>query len=418
LNPIRAVSSLIPEPGPRRPYALATFINTWGFGLVIVAMPLYFTRIVHLPAEQVGLGLTIAVTVGLVAGVPVGHLADRRGPLEVVRATLLVQCGTALAFLFIRDFPSFVIVTIADTLAVNALTSADGSLLRRVGGEDAPAFRASIYSITNLGLWLGTACCGIAIQIGTPTAYRVLLVIDALSFLVAYLILGRLQPYDPLPKPAAGPRWGVLADRPFVVYTALAGAMNLQVFVINLLLPLWVVDNTDAPRWCVAMLLLINTILVVLLQVRIGSRVQTIRQGGLAMRRAGVIFLFSCSVIGFAAGLPGWAALLLLVAGVCLHTFGELWHMAASFVLNLSLPPAHAQGQYEGFIGIGNGIGAAAAPVLFLGFVLGLGRPGLIGLGVYFALVGLLMPAVASWGERTRPVSPALADVKGTGEAE
>jgi len=136
------------------------------------------------------------------------------------------------------------------------------------------------------------------------------------------------------------------------------------------------------------------------------------------MRRAGVIFLFSCSAIGFAAGLPAWAALMVLVAGVCLHTFGELWHMAGAFALDFGLPPEHAQGQYVGFVGIGTGIAGAAAPALLLGFVLSLGRPGLLGLAAYFALAGLLMPAVARWGERTRPAAPNLAAVEGVGVAE
>jgi hypothetical protein len=68
LNPVRAVSSLIPEPGPMRTYALATIINMYGTGLLLVSMPLYFTRIVHLSAGQVGLGLTIAATITLLVG--------------------------------------------------------------------------------------------------------------------------------------------------------------------------------------------------------------------------------------------------------------------------------------------------------------------------------------------------------------
>lgn len=409
-NPVRAVSSLIPEPGPRRTYALANLINSFGFGLMIVSMPLYFSRIVHLTTGQIGLGLTIAVAVGMLAGVPIGDLADRRGPLQVAKAMLLVQCGTAVAFLFLRNFAGFAAVSTLDTLALTASMSASGALLRRVGGEDATGFRASTYALTSLGISLGTVCCGIAIQLGTPLAYHALIIADAATFLVAWVLMLRLPHYDPLPKPAKAPRWGAVVDRPFVAYTALAGAMQMQFFVITLLLPLWVADNTHAPRWCISLFLIINTILVVLLQVRVSNRVQTIRQGGIAMRRAGVIFLFSCSAIGFATGLPGWAALLVLIAAVCLHTFGELWHQAGTFALSFGLPPAHAQGQYEGLLGIGTGIGSAVAPALFLGPILGLGRPGLIGLGVYFALVGLLMTAVARWGERTRPASPQAAD--------
>jgi hypothetical protein len=222
---------------------------------------------------------------------------------------LLLQCGTALAFLFIRNFASFVAVAIADVLVTRAYLSANGPLLRRVAGDDAASSRASTHAIENLGFTLGIASCGIAIQIGTPTAYRALITIDALSFLGAWVVLRRLPHFDPLPKPTTALRWGVLADRPFVAYTALTAAMCVQFNVITLLLPLWVVDDTNAPRWCIPMSLVINTILVVLLQVRVGSNVKTIRQGGVAWRRAGVIFLFSCSALGLAAGLPGWAAL-------------------------------------------------------------------------------------------------------------
>ena len=71
---------LLPEPGARHVYAFVVLANTFGFGLVITSMVLYFTRVVHLSAVQVGLGMTIAGLVGLIAGVPIGDLADRHGP--------------------------------------------------------------------------------------------------------------------------------------------------------------------------------------------------------------------------------------------------------------------------------------------------------------------------------------------------
>lgn len=411
LNPVRAVSSLIPEPGPRRTFALATITNFFGTGLLLVSMPLYFTRIVHLSAGQVGLGLSVAAAVTLLAGIPIGDLADRRGPLEVTKAMLLVQCAAAVAFLFIRDFATFLAVATADALAMRAFISANGPLLRRVGGEDAAGFRGATHALENLGFTLGIASCSIAIQLGTATAYHALISVDALSFLGAWMILRRLPHYDPLRKPASAARWGVLRDRAFVAYAVLTAAFVLQFSVITLLLPLWVVDDTHAPRWSIAAALVINTILIVLLQVRVGGRVKTIQQGGSAWRRSGVVFLLSCSALGFAAGLPAWAALLLVVAGVCLHTIGEIWHTSAGFVLTYNLPPAHAQGQYSGLIGIAGGAGGAIAPALLLGLVLAHGRAGLIGLGAFFALAGLLMPAIARWAERTRPAEPDSGDL-------
>lgn len=188
--------------------------------------------------------------------------------------------------------------------------------------------------------------------------------------------------------------------------------MFMEYLVTVLLLPLWVVDHTHAPRWSVSLFLLINTILVVVFQVRVGSRVKTVRQGGTAMRRAGAVFLLSCSAMGLAAGLPGWAALLLLAAAVVVHTYGELWHSAATFALDFGLPPEHAQGQYQGLVGIGTGTGQAAAPVLLIGLCLSLGQAGWVGLGASFALVSLAAPALAAWGARTRSAQPARAPLE------
>lgn len=404
-NPVRVVSSLVPEPGPKRLYSLATLINTFGTGLLMVSLPLYFTRVAKLSTAQVGIGLTLAATVTLLAGLPLGELADRKGPLEVAKAMLLVQCAATVGFLFIHNFAAFAVVASVDMVAGRAIMTAEGALLRRVAEDNAAAYRSSTHAITNLGFSLGFIVCGVAIQLGTPKAYHALIIVDAVSFLATWLLLRGMPRYDPLPRPATASRWDAASDRPFLAYTVLAAAFSLQFNVITLLLPLWVVDHTNAPRWCIPLSLVVNTVLIVLFQMRLGGDVQTIRQGGAAWRWAGVAFLLSCSVLAFAAGVPGWAALLVVVAAVALHTVGEIWHMAGGFAIRMGLAPAHAQGQYDGFLGIIGGIGSAAAPVLLLGAVLGNGRPGLIGLGVFFAATSMMMPLVVRWGERTRPAT-------------
>jgi MFS family permease len=65
----------------------------FGTGLLLVNLPLYFARTAHLSTAQLGIGLTVAATVTLLAGLPLGELADRKGPLEVAKPMLLVQCA-------------------------------------------------------------------------------------------------------------------------------------------------------------------------------------------------------------------------------------------------------------------------------------------------------------------------------------
>jgi hypothetical protein len=396
-------TALLPEPGPRRVYGLATLVNTFGFGLVVTSLVLYFTRVVHLSNVQVGLGLTISGLIGLVAGVPVGSLADRPGPRAVVRVTFLVQFLSSLGYLFIRDFAVFVVVATVDMLAMNANQAADGALLRRVGGDDAAVFRSATHAITNVGISLGAVGCAIAVQIGTADAYRALIGVNALTFLGAWLVSAKLPKYEPLPVPDDGPRWGALADRAFVGYAAHNALMSMQYLILLVPLPLWIVDRTRAPGWSVGVLLLLNTFIVIAFQVRVGRNVTTLRQGGAAVRRAGLLFMLSCCAIGFTAALPGWAAVLLLAAAIAVLSAGELNHAAGTFTLDFGLAPAHAQGQYQGLAGLGLGAGGAAAPTLMIGLCLTFGTVGWVGLGAFFALLGLTAPAIARWGERTRP---------------
>jgi hypothetical protein len=78
------------------------------------------------------------------------------------------------------------------------------------------------------------------------------------------------------------------------------------------------------------------------------------------------------------------------------------------YALDFGLAPPHAQGQYQGLVGMGNFAGQALSPFILIGLVLSGGRLGFVLLGAWFALLGLTGPAVARWGERTRPAAPAV----------
>ncbi|MER5828330.1 hypothetical protein ABT086_40540 [Streptomyces mirabilis] len=73
-------SRLVPPAGPQRVLALAQLTNSVGDGAYYVTSALYFTHVVGLAPARVGLGLTVAWAVGSLVGVPLGRLADRRGP--------------------------------------------------------------------------------------------------------------------------------------------------------------------------------------------------------------------------------------------------------------------------------------------------------------------------------------------------
>jgi hypothetical protein len=405
LDPGRVLRSLVPSSRDQRVYLLAALINTYGTGLVVTAVTLFGIKVVHLTTARLGLAMTIGGLVSLAVVMPVGRLADRLGPRDVYRVALLVWGVAAAGYVFLaHSFVSFLVVTTVQALAISAVAPASVALLRRVGGSDATTFRSQVNAMLNMGLALGIATSGAALEVNTVTAYRVLMLGNAASCVIGAAVLAWLPRYEPLPGAREESPFAALRDRPFVAYTVLSGAMYMQYFVLLLLLPAWVVFHTSAPRWSVSAFMIINTVVVVLFQVRVGKRVQTLRESGAAFRRAGVIFLVSCSAMGLAAGLTAWAALLLLAAAVVVHTYGELWQSSAMFAMDFGLAPSHAQGQYQGLAGLGNRAGQALSPLILVGLVLTVGRAGLIGVGAWFALLGTAGPAIARWGERTRPV--------------
>ena len=415
------MSRVLPRDGPQRALIPATFVNFLGNGLFTTAAVLYFTLVVHLSAAQVGLGLTTAGLVGLTGGIPVGTLADRRGPRAITAITFAVQAASMTAFLAVHDVLAFTLVACVDRLAYSANNAARGGLIARVGGAQPAAFRFRLRAFSNAGVVFGTLGSGIAITIGTHAAYAALIGANALSDVVAALFILRIPSYPPIPRPprlrhkdkaeskgnGGGSRsFGVLTDRPFITFAAIDGAMGLQYQAISLLLPLWIAFHTRAPHWTVAAAAALNALVCVVLQTRVGRTVDSADAGGRAFRRAGLFFLVSCPVIALSANLPGDLAPLVVLAAICVHSLGEIWQSCANIALGFGLAPDHAQGQYQGALGLGFDAGQALAPVLLTTVVLGLGQGGWVLLGVFFAALGALGPAVTGWAQRTPPRVP------------
>lgn len=397
----------IPDTRSQRILALATFVNMVGSGVFMVSAALFFTRSVGLSVAQVGLGMGIAAVVGLFAGVPVGHVADRRGPREVYLLMLCLQGVAMAALIVVHSFWLFVAALCVGELARAAGAAARGPLVRAVGGTQLARYRAYLRSVANLAGSAAAVVAGFALQVDTRPAYLALIAGNAVSFVACAAIIAALPALPPVPAPAAASPWAVLRDRGYVAVTALDGIMSIHHQVLLFALPLWIVGYTDAPRWLIGTAALVNTALVVLLQVRASRGVEDSATAATVMRRSGVAFLVGMAAMAAAAGLPGRLAVAAIVAGICVHTVGELWHAAGSLELRFSLAPAHAQGQYSGLFGFGSGLANVVAPSVLALLCITWGVPGWLLLGGIFVAVGLVVPLVVRWAERTRPLAPA-----------
>jgi MFS family permease len=101
---------MLPRLSPTRRLVTAGLLMTAGSGAFAACSAIYFTRVGGLTLTEMGLGLTIACAIGMVVGVPLGHLADRRGPQRVAVLLVALNGVAAAGYLLVRGFPVFVLV--------------------------------------------------------------------------------------------------------------------------------------------------------------------------------------------------------------------------------------------------------------------------------------------------------------------
>lgn len=403
-------STLLPAPGAPRILAIATLVNTLGNGLFFTASALFLTRSVGLSVRQVGVGLTIAGLVGLLANVPAGRIAELAGPREV----LAIVTGLAAVFMagyaFVHTFPVFLVVACGELVATNASSAVrNGLIATAVAGEDRVHTRAYLRSITNLGIGIGSALAGVALHFDTRFAYLTLIYADALTFAASVVLIMRLPRVPRLPRTVGdGPRLVAIRDRPYLAIVALNSLLCIHNGLLEVAVPLWIVRHTSAPRVMVAAIFVLNTAMCVVFQVRVSRGIDDIKSSGRALRQCGALFFVSCALYGLAGGRSAAVAILLLVVAELVHVTGELLQAAGSWGYGYQLAPDQLQGQYQGLFSMSYGIANTLAPVIVTTIVIGGGLFGWLLIGAMFLVVGLAMGPLGRWAEANRPLVPVV----------
>ncbi|MFG2068967.1 MFS transporter [Micromonospora tulbaghiae] len=404
--------SPLPPPGPLRTLAYATLANTVGAGLWLAGGALYLTRDVGLSATSVGAGLTVAGLVGLSASVPLGGLADRWDPRTLRAALQVGQAVVALAYLMVGSFPAFLAVAVPEALLVAGNLAVRAALVAAVGGPDGRVHAfATLRAVANLGITVGTALAGIALAVDTHRAYQVLIVGNAATYLLSAALLLRLPPQPAAAGARRTPgtlrRGGPLRDGRFLAVSGASAVLSTHVTVLVLVVPLWTVNRAGAPPPVVSAVLLVNTVLTVLLAVRLSRGAERAAPAARKLRRAGLVLAAATPLYAVTGVLPVLPAVVLLLVATAVWTAGDLWHGAAGAGLAYGLAPPDAIGAYQGADGLLAGLAQALGRGLLTLLVLGGGPVGWLVLGGIFAAAGLAAPALARRAIADRPVPEA-----------
>ncbi|MEU2627504.1 MFS transporter [Kitasatospora sp. NPDC007106] len=408
----RASSRLLhPDPTVRR-LAAITLVNTLGNGLFMTLGALYFTRMLGLPAAQVGIGLTAAGLCGVLIGVPAGRAADRWGTKPVLLALVGAEAVGTACYPLVSGFTAFVLLACAVTATDRGTATVRNALYAEVLPPDRRvAGRAYLRVVTNVGIGVGTGIAALVLVADTRGAYTAAILADVATFVAVFAM------YALLPTPQAGPRGtadesaprtgSALRNLPYLVVAGLAGVLGLQFAMIEVGVPLWIVDHTEAPRVLVACTLVVNTILVVALQVRATRGTEEPTAAARIFRRGGVLVALSCAAFALAGGLPAWAAVLVLLAGASLQALGEVLGQAAGWALGYDLAEEGAHGEYQGVFNTGFSAAMMLGPVLITTAVIGHGTLGWAALAGLFAAASAAMVPAVGWALRRKAAAAA-----------
>jgi MFS family permease len=373
-------------------------IDSVGTGLFLAGSALFFTRVMGLSVGQVGLGLSLSGVTGFVCAVPLGRLADRFGSRRLLVLLYLWRGLGFVAYAFIHDFLAFVVIACLLGAAEWAVGPLVRALVATVEPDDGSPVRtmAAMNAVRNVGFTVGALLATAAIASQDPTAYRALVVADAVSFLLAAGLLARLPlTVGPRAVPRTAERSVRVRDPIFLLLTTSNGVLYLHTAVLSVGLPLWISTRTDAPATMVGAVIALNTVLAVVLGLRLSGGSDGVVPAASRQHWAGWCLAACCVLVAVTGSVPSAPASALLLAAAVALTLGEVFQSLGSWGLSYALSPEEQRNYYLTVWNLGDTGATIVGPAVLTAGVLQAGAHGWLVLAGVFALVGMAVPLLA-----------------------
>jgi len=395
---LRWISDLTPEPGEPRRLAVISLLQAFGAGMFGPTSVIFLAKVVGLSATQIGLGLSVAGAAGFLASFPMGHLADRLGVTRVMGWSYGLLALSFVAYAMTGGVLVFVVLACAITVLEGALGFLRGALIHRcfTGGQRVKV-RAQLRSVFNLGVAAGSMAGTVALAIGlNRTVFAVLMLSAAAMQAVCASLVVKVPLMDLSPSAKTQAPKAALRDRRFVLVALANAGLELSQVVLMVGIPIWILRESTAPPLMNAVILTINTVVVLLFQVALSKGSDTLAGCVRLQRNAGISLALSCVALALSAVTHQVLAIAALVAGAILLTVGELLQAAGGWGISHELTPSSRAGEYQSVFGAARALPAFVGPALVT-FLLTEGRfAGWALLALLFVALGLVhRPIVA-----------------------
>ncbi|HEY0903862.1 MAG TPA: MFS transporter, partial [Marmoricola sp.] len=151
----------------------------------------------------------------------------------------------------------------------------------------------------------------------------------------------------------------------WLLTTFFEGVFWTNQVLLNIVIPLWLVEKTDAPWVLLAFLFGTNTVMCIFLPMAAARGVHDVPSALRALRVSSTFFVVSCVITLATHDTVGWVTIALVWLGHVTVTGAELYLSAASWTFEAELMDPRQRGAYQGAGALSGTLGKVWAPAVY-----------------------------------------------------
>jgi MFS family permease len=316
-----------------------------------------------------------------------GRLVDRFGPKRMWAVSAAGQAAMFSVWPFITDFQGYVAMAVGMEVIGALGGAAHGAYTIDVLPPDERVrSRAYLYSALNVGFTLGSLMGGIALAFHSNDLLHALPWFTTAVFALNAAAITRLPKAShdertPEERKVRVPGPGPLRNPGWMLATFFIGVFWTNQVLLNIVIPLWLVQETDAPRVLLAFLFGTNTVMCIFLPMAAARGVHDVPTALRAVRVSSTFFVISC---------------LITLATHDTVTGAELYLSAATWSFEAELMDPRQRGAYQGAANLSSTLGKVWAPAVYTFLAMNWGAAG------WLTIAGVVVIATVAIHPSTR----------------